>query len=380
MAHRSSPAASSSPRTIRASSPRCATCSRPTASTPSRPANSACRSRKRPATTFARQRAHQGAGRRAGVRPAGLRRRFRSRGRCARRRARHLFGALGRARQGFRARDGSDRRRCCASAARSTPRQRTAHFVSALCVAWPDGHRRGIRGARRRHAGLAAARRRRASATIRCSCPTDMTRTFGEMTSEEKHGLPPRGKGLSHRARAFVKLAEACLERTLSLQPRKPSASMCTGRSACRSARIATSTAMCAMPAIDEARFVRAFAAEIAATAARAPGRTVSTHLLRRRHAVADAARDRRARFSMRSRKHWTVAPDVEVTLEANPTSVEADALSRLSRGRRQPRVARRAGARRCVAEARSAGCTRRRKRSTPSRSRARRSSATRSI
>jgi XTP/dITP diphosphohydrolase len=33
------------------------------------------------------------------------------------------------------------------------------------------------------------------------------------MDSGEKHGLPPRGKGLSHRARAFVKLAEACLER-----------------------------------------------------------------------------------------------------------------------------------------------------------------------
>jgi XTP/dITP diphosphohydrolase len=31
------------------------------------------------------------------------------------------------------------------------------------------------------------------------------------MTSEEKHGLPPQGQGLSHRARAFRKLAEACL-------------------------------------------------------------------------------------------------------------------------------------------------------------------------
>ncbi len=41
---------------------------------------------------------------------------------------------------------------------------------------------------------------------------------------------------------------------------------------------------------VDEARFVRAFEAEIAATAARVPGRTVSTHFLRRRHAVADAA------------------------------------------------------------------------------------------
>jgi XTP/dITP diphosphohydrolase len=31
------------------------------------------------------------------------------------------------------------------------------------------------------------------------------------MTSEEKHGLPPRGAGLSHRARAFRLLAQACL-------------------------------------------------------------------------------------------------------------------------------------------------------------------------
>jgi inosine/xanthosine triphosphate pyrophosphatase family protein len=41
--------------------------------------------------------------------------------------------------------------------------------------------------------------------------PDGHARTFGEMPSEEKHGLPPRGKGLSHRARAFLKLAEACL-------------------------------------------------------------------------------------------------------------------------------------------------------------------------
>ena len=41
--------------------------------------------------------------------------------------------------------------------------------------------------------------------------PDGHDRTFGEMTAEEKHGLPPHGRGLSHRARAFVKLAEACL-------------------------------------------------------------------------------------------------------------------------------------------------------------------------
>ena len=29
--------------------------------------------------------------------------------------------------------------------------------------------------------------------------------------------------------------------------------------------------------------------------------------------------------------KHWTVAPDVEVTLEANPTSVEATAFAAIA-------------------------------------------------
>jgi putative oxygen-independent coproporphyrinogen III oxidase len=75
--------------------------------------------------------------------------------------------------------------------------------------------------------------------------------------------------------------------------------------------------------AIDEARHVRAFVAEIAATAARVPGRTVSTiffgggtpSLMQPGTvgAILDAIG-----------KHWTIAPDVEVTLEANPTSVEA--------------------------------------------------------
>ena len=74
---------------------------------------------------------------------------------------------------------------------------------------------------------------------------------------------------------------------------------------------------------IDEARFVRAFAAEIAATAARAPGRTVSTIFFGggtpslMQPATVGAILDAIAR-------HWAIAPDVEVTLEANPTSVEA--------------------------------------------------------
>jgi XTP/dITP diphosphohydrolase len=91
------------------------------------------------------------------------------------------------------------------------PQRRKAHFVSALCVAWPDGHLEEFEG--------------RVSGTLVWPPRGDMgfgydpmflpdghTRTFGEMSSDEKHGLPPRGKGLSHRARAFLMLAEACLD------------------------------------------------------------------------------------------------------------------------------------------------------------------------
>jgi putative oxygen-independent coproporphyrinogen III oxidase len=74
---------------------------------------------------------------------------------------------------------------------------------------------------------------------------------------------------------------------------------------------------------IDQDRFARAFAREIETTAARAPGREVSSIFLgggtpslmlpQTVGAILDAIA-----------KHWSVAADVEVTLEANPTSVEA--------------------------------------------------------
>jgi len=43
--------------------------------------------------------------------------------------------------------------------------------------------------------------------------PDGFNITFGQMSADEKHGLPPQGRGLSHRARAFMKLADACLSR-----------------------------------------------------------------------------------------------------------------------------------------------------------------------
>ncbi|MGE0524456.1 MAG: RdgB/HAM1 family non-canonical purine NTP pyrophosphatase [Variibacter sp.] len=89
---------------------------------------------------------------------------------------------------------------------------RRAHFVSALCVAWPDGHREEFEG---RIDGTLVwpPRGDKGFGYDPMFLPDGQSRTFGELSSEEKHGLPPHGQGLSHRARAFIKLAEACLGR-----------------------------------------------------------------------------------------------------------------------------------------------------------------------
>src|SRR6187455_243276 len=93
----------------------------------------------------------------------------------------------------------------------TTPDQRKAHFVSALCVAWPDGHLEEVEA--RADGTLVWPPRGSAGFGYDPAFqPDGHARTFGEMTSLEKHGLPPLGLGLSHRARAFVKLAEICLD------------------------------------------------------------------------------------------------------------------------------------------------------------------------
>jgi XTP/dITP diphosphohydrolase len=91
-----------------------------------------------------------------------------------------------------------------------TSAQRRAHFVSALCVAWPDGHLEQF-DAEVDGALVWPPRGERGFGYDPMFLPDGFERTFGEMASEEKHGLPPKGRGLSHRARAFLKLAEACL-------------------------------------------------------------------------------------------------------------------------------------------------------------------------
>jgi oxygen-independent coproporphyrinogen-3 oxidase len=74
----------------------------------------------------------------------------------------------------------------------------------------------------------------------------------------------------------------------------------------------------------DQARFAEAFRREIATTAERAPDRTVTSIFLGggtpslMEPATVGAILDEIGR-------HWTVAPNAEITMEANPSSVEAD-------------------------------------------------------
>jgi XTP/dITP diphosphohydrolase len=93
-----------------------------------------------------------------------------------------------------------------------SPQARRAHFVSALCIAWPDGHVEEFEG---RVDGTLVwpPRGDKGFGYDPMFLPDGYDLTFGEMTSVQKHSLPPKGLGLSHRARAFLKLAEACLGR-----------------------------------------------------------------------------------------------------------------------------------------------------------------------
>ncbi len=91
------------------------------------------------------------------------------------------------------------------------PDQRKAWFVSALTVAWPDGHLAEVEG--RVDGTLVWPPRGPAGFGYDpMFLPEGETRTFGEMSREEKHGLPPLGRGLSHRARAFVALVDQVLK------------------------------------------------------------------------------------------------------------------------------------------------------------------------
>lgn len=90
------------------------------------------------------------------------------------------------------------------------PVDRRAHFVCALCLAWPDGHVEEF-DAKVDGTLVWPPRGDKGFGYDPVFLPDGQALTFGEMSGEDKHGLPPKGRALSHRARAFLKLAEACL-------------------------------------------------------------------------------------------------------------------------------------------------------------------------
>jgi XTP/dITP diphosphohydrolase len=85
------------------------------------------------------------------------------------------------------------------------PDARRAHFVCALCLAWPDGHTETFEG---KVFGTLVwpPRGTRGFGYDPLFLPEGRSATFGEMAPEAKHAM-------SHRAAAFTALVEACLER-----------------------------------------------------------------------------------------------------------------------------------------------------------------------
>lgn len=82
---------------------------------------------------------------------------------------------------------------------------RRGHFVCALCLAWPDGHTEVFEG--KVNGELVwPPRGSRGFGYDPMFVPGGYDVTFGEMEPEKKHAM-------SHRARAFAQLVEACFKR-----------------------------------------------------------------------------------------------------------------------------------------------------------------------
>jgi len=91
----------------------------------------------------------------------------------------------------------------------TVPDQRKAHFVSALVIAWPDGHEELFEG--RVYGTIVDAPRGTGGFGYNpIFQPDGYDVTFAEMTSTVKSGADD---ALSHRARAFKQLAAACLRK-----------------------------------------------------------------------------------------------------------------------------------------------------------------------
>ncbi len=93
----------------------------------------------------------------------------------------------------------------------TAPEQRSARFVSVLCLAWPDGHTEIFRGEVEGQV-VWPPRGEKGFGYDPVFQPEGYEQTFGELSSEEKHGWKPGdATALSHRARAFKLFVETCL-------------------------------------------------------------------------------------------------------------------------------------------------------------------------
>lgn len=79
---------------------------------------------------------------------------------------------------------------------------RRARFVAALCLAWPDGHAETFVG-EVEGTLVWPPRGSKGFGYDPMFLPEGRSQTFGEMEPDEKHAI-------SHRARAFAKLVDAC--------------------------------------------------------------------------------------------------------------------------------------------------------------------------
>ncbi|WP_319533325.1 RdgB/HAM1 family non-canonical purine NTP pyrophosphatase [uncultured Cohaesibacter sp.] len=92
------------------------------------------------------------------------------------------------------------------------PKDRTGRFIAVLCLAWPDGETQFFRG-EVQGTVVWPPRGDKGFGYDPMFMPEGHDITFGEMTSDQKHGWKPGGKeGLSHRSHAFKLFADACLE------------------------------------------------------------------------------------------------------------------------------------------------------------------------
>ncbi|MEM9205695.1 MAG: RdgB/HAM1 family non-canonical purine NTP pyrophosphatase [Pseudomonadota bacterium] len=90
------------------------------------------------------------------------------------------------------------------------PNRRRGYFIAVLALIWPDGHIETFEG---RVDGTCVwpPRGDKGFGYDPIFVPDGHDRTFGEMSSDEKHSWG-KGNALSHRARAFEKLYSACFE------------------------------------------------------------------------------------------------------------------------------------------------------------------------